>query len=55
MAYIIIAAAAVIGIACVLYAEIRENDERREQGLPPVKHHDITDEETETYFSTRLR
>lgn len=35
MAYIIIAAAAVIGIACVFYAEIRENDDRRAVACRP--------------------
>ncbi len=47
---IIIVAVFVVAMACLYGFEIRANERRRERGEPPVKHHDITDQETEVYY-----
>lgn len=48
---IIIVAVFVVAIACLYGGEMRANERRRQRGEPPVKHHDITDQETEVYYS----
>lgn len=41
----------VLGISVVLYAEQRDKERRKAQGLPQKKYHDITDHDVITVYT----